>query len=131
MSKTKGWQPIRPLIVDYLRKHPNEIVMVNDMKIALGLSKEQIQAQMRLLIKDGLSVRIVSQASAWQFVPGSPVAETMNGNVPAALPEETAPEPVKEPEETKRVFVQIGTTRAGAPLVQDAEGVIYVARELE
>lgn len=127
MVRKKAWKPIRPVVVDYLRKHPHEIIMVADMVAALGLSREQVQAQMRLLIRDGMNIRVLSQAAAWQFISGP---EMVNGSAPVQLDE--VPEPVKEePEENRKIFVQIGVTRAGAPLVQDAEGLIYVARELE
>lgn len=110
------FRPTRPPIMSYLVKHPYEPVTLDDLVQVTGLSRAQIQAQFRMMIADGIPVRVITRASIWQYEPEEKVEP------------ESDPEPVRV---VGQMFEAIGKAKSGAIVLRDENGDMYSANPLD
>jgi hypothetical protein len=114
-SHPKTSNRTRPAILEYLSSHPNTVVYLKQISKATGLTDQQVQSQIRNMINDKFPIGVVVRAQAWTFTPAA-------GELGS---------PDAKPDTRGTLYEEIGRTKNGKPVLQDADGVIYIATEVE
>lgn len=123
---TKG---IRGALMEYFAKHPNEPVFLRDLVAATGLITVQVQGNISNIMRDhklgylDFNIERISAGQVWMYKPSakSEAVETEKGENPS----------LDYSTQHKRVFEELGTTKRGSIVIQDDEGNLYKAVELE
>jgi hypothetical protein len=134
-----GRATVRPKIWKYLTERPGEEIHVDTMASDLGLDRSQVQQGMRYLVDKNLVEQVI-QGNSWRY----------QGRK-ADFVEEPVPVPEGDLEAVKAVasvptqagvvvefvkslgdlFEVVKCLNDGRLLLQDSEGVLYVAKKLE
>jgi hypothetical protein len=133
---------VRPLIMEYLTGHPGEYLHLATMTTDLGLTVAQVQQGMMHFVDKGL-VEIVVRGNTWFYEPKvktDPIPDSEFHYEVDPLPGETveaitvAPvdkgQAVQYVKETGDLFEVVKYLNSGKMLLQNSEGVLYVAERL-
>ncbi len=107
-----GGTPIRATLVSYWTARPNAVLSVEDVMNELVEPRRRVQSGMGSLLNSGLlpGLRIVQSGNLWEYRP--------------VVPE-------KNTEPRGETFEYVGTLKSGALILEDTEGILYRATELE
>lgn len=108
-------QPTTRLVLDVLRKYPNQDVAIGQIMEETRLSRKQVQAAIYNMIKRGDEKRALN------------LTVVMDGNIYRYSP--NPPELSKAPPKTM-VYEFLATLRNGDIVIQDTDGKLYRATEL-
>jgi hypothetical protein len=111
-------QNIRPRVISWFERHPNEIATKDRIANDLGLNPRQVQQAMSLWIREGGGdmITTVAQGNAWQYKPGA--------NSAAAPPAPAKPAQATTVE-AGQVFEQVGVDGKRAPIVKGEDGRMW------
>lgn len=123
---------IRGALMEYFAKHPNEPVFLKDLVEATGLITVQVQGNISNIMRDhrlgyfDFNIERISAGQVWMYKPGT--------TTPVSTP--TSEERNEAPARNdftygKRTFEELGTTKRGSIVIQDDEGNLYTAVQLE
>lgn len=102
-----------PKVLDYLADHPNEDLRVATIAKGTGLNEEQVKSAIyNLRRRDGYQhqILVVLTNAVWRYIPTAPRDEQVSA---------------------KRYFEELAVTKHGQILIQDTEGVVYLAKEVD
>jgi hypothetical protein len=102
-----GKMQTRAPVMEYLAKHPDEVVWLSDVLSATGLIRAQVQNAMTGLIRDGKPVEVIQRGQAWRW----------NGDAGG----ETG---------TPRGLEYLAAGKDGAIIIKDSAGHVYRAVEI-
>lgn len=98
-------------IIDFLSKRRNQIVTVTEMMEELKLTKTQIQGNITHLQKrSNVKITTCVAGQAWMLTDGPVEKKPVSGS--------------------RRMFEEIGPSKAGFLVIQDTDGKLYKAEEL-
>lgn len=102
-----------PAVFEYIHSHQGQKVFVTDIAKATKLTAKQVQSAMYSLhTRDGHNIEVVLRGQCWIY--------------------RVEPLEVEEPEVVKSTtFEYLAMTKSGDILLQDSNGVVYRAREVE
>lgn len=118
MSNHRGTN-IRPKLVSYFIAHPNNPIDLEIMAQALGESDlRRVASGVSGLLTSGklLGLRAIAAGHCWEYRP--------DGTSPEPTPDKR---PGKKATEKGALYEQVGTNRAGRPIVRDEDGILYEA----
>lgn len=102
---------LRSKVLEYLHKKPDCEVWFQEIAAAIGSTEAAVRNCVGNLVLDG-------SFNVERVVRGRSCIYRSKPQVPA------------KPENSKRLFEELATTKAGEVLVQDETGVLYLLREL-
>lgn len=103
----------RPAIMKVLTESMGQPVHVDRIVSQTGFTKEQVQSQMRNLIKDGFPVEVLVRASIWKYTEPAPAPE---------------PEKKDKPDYSNECFEFVGWTHTEDEfLIRDSKGNLFRA----
>jgi hypothetical protein len=126
---------VRPVVWEYLTDRPGEEIHLNTMHIDLGLTRNQIQQGMLYLVDRGL-VEPVIRGNSWRYL-GLKIDQVDSPEEDLPVVKAVASQPiaagalvqyVKTPGD---LFEVVQCLKDGRLLLQDPDGVLYVAKKLE
>jgi predicted transcriptional regulator len=143
---------VRPMIWEYLTDRPGEEIHLNTMVMDLDLTRSQIQQGMRYLVDKGFVDQVI-QGNSWRYLPKQTWTEGIDFHrVDGKFVEGPAPvlsegaltvvkavaagdiekgQAVQYVKTVGDLFEVIKNLNDGRLLLQDSEGVLYVAKKLE
>lgn len=111
MAGSAGRKIIRPQVIEFLSKAPGSTHYLKDLAAGFAVTEKQMGECIAGIIRDeqlpGLEVTI--RGRAWVYRPG---AESKQGK-------------------GTRVFEELAATKSGDLIIQDQDGKLYRAKELE
>lgn len=116
-----------PKVHAYLSKNRNLDVNIKDIMEGTGLTEMQVRNACQLLkTRPGIDLQVIIAGHVYRLVSNPNSVEDDEMVKPAAFIE-----PIKTSEPSKRVFEELGTTKDGRIVIQDADGKLYEAKELQ
>lgn len=130
-TAASGYDPhVRVKTLTYLSKHPNARVTVDEMMVALGLRRPQVQKAINDIIKLGLAhVEVVIGGNVWVYRGDKPPAAAD----PAAAAQEETPSARPNPRSSlarQLVVTVVADLPNGDRLVHDPDSRVYRLSEL-
>lgn len=100
-----------PEVLKYIQEQQGEYVYVDTVCKDLGLERAQVQGAIsNLRNRHNQPIEVVQKGTIWRWKPNAENEKSKN---------------------YKRVFEEVGATRTGAVVIQDEDGNLYKAVELE
>lgn len=107
-----GYTLLYPQLLEYFTKHIGEILNTNDIAKDLKVADKQVKGAVNTLLGQGHDIDSVSRGNAFIY---------------RGLKQEIKP---SKPT-SRRMFEEIGMTKSGALVIQDTEGNLYKAVEIQ
>lgn len=108
-----GSTPVRHEVLAVITKRPGEIIYLKDIVAATGLDEKQVQSAINNMRRDDptleSTIQTVARGQAWRYDP--------TGR--------------RRKDGEKRMFEELAVTKTGALIIQDQDGNLYRAEELQ
>lgn len=105
-----GYTIVYPKLLEFFNKHVGEIVNVTDIAKTIEVTEKQIKGAVNTLLGHGHNIESVSRGTAYIY---------------RGMKQEIKPAAV-----SRRLFEEIGVSKSGAIVIQDADGNLYKAEEI-
>lgn len=104
---------LQQAIIAYLAKHPKKPIQVDDLEKVTGCTRTQVQAVMlRISQEPARGITVLNRGNVWRYdPPADPEAQKQAAN--------------------GDLYESIGHTSSGATIVRDADGTLYVLKEIK
>jgi hypothetical protein len=102
---------IKPKLLEYLMKFPNQTQYVGDLAASLGVEDQNVRNTMNGIIRENTlpGLEIIVKGRSWVYRPDPKVGQSRGA----------------------RVFEELAETKSGDIIIQDQDGRLYRAKELE
>lgn len=109
-----GSPKTRPAVIAHMAKSGGKPVTLEDLVKATGFTVNQIQSQMRNLIKDGQPITVLDKAQMWKWTgDAEPKRERDTSDVSGLI------------------YEGVGRASSGAIIVRDEQGTLFVLKEVQ
>lgn len=106
-----GYMLLYPVLLEYLTKRPGEVLNTADIARDIKATESQVKGAVKTLLGHGHDIESVSRGNAYIY-------RGLKQEIKTAKKSD------------KRIFEEIGQSKSGAIVIQDAEGNLYKAEEI-